>query len=60
MKDGVTVGIGTGEQDRVGVAEIGIFKLIPNMRMPFVLSGTAFLIRIWRFRLKREKRVVTA
>jgi len=26
VKDGVTVGIGTGEQDRVGVAEIGIFK----------------------------------
>ena len=26
IKDGVTVGIGTGEQDRVGVAEIAIFK----------------------------------
>ncbi len=26
VKDGVTVGIGTGEQDRVGVAEIGTFK----------------------------------
>ena len=26
VKNGVTVGIGTGEQDRVGVAEIGIFK----------------------------------
>jgi phosphoribosylaminoimidazolecarboxamide formyltransferase/IMP cyclohydrolase len=26
VRDGVTVGIGTGEQDRVGVAEIGIFK----------------------------------
>jgi phosphoribosylaminoimidazolecarboxamide formyltransferase/IMP cyclohydrolase len=25
-KDGVTVGIGTGEQDRVGVAEIAVFK----------------------------------
>uniref|UniRef100_A0A7C3V9G8 IMP cyclohydrolase n=1 Tax=Desulfobacca acetoxidans TaxID=60893 RepID=A0A7C3V9G8_9BACT len=25
-KDGVTMGIGTGEQDRVGVAEIAIFK----------------------------------
>ncbi len=25
-RDGVTVGIGTGEQDRVGVAEIAIFK----------------------------------
>jgi phosphoribosylaminoimidazolecarboxamide formyltransferase/IMP cyclohydrolase len=26
VKDGVTVGIGTGEQDRVGVAEVAIFK----------------------------------
>ncbi len=26
VKDGVTVGIGTGEQDRVGAAEIAIFK----------------------------------
>jgi len=26
VKDGVTVGIGTGEQDRVGVAQIAIFK----------------------------------
>lgn len=26
VKDGITVGIGTGEQDRVGVAEIAIYK----------------------------------
>ena len=26
VKDGATVGIGTGEQDRVGVAEIGAYK----------------------------------
>jgi len=26
VKDGVSVGIGTGEQDRVGVAEIAVFK----------------------------------
>ena len=26
VKDGVTIGLGTGEQDRVGVAEIAIFK----------------------------------
>jgi phosphoribosylaminoimidazolecarboxamide formyltransferase/IMP cyclohydrolase len=26
VKDGVTVGIGTGEQDRVGVAEVAVFK----------------------------------
>lgn len=26
VKDGITIGIGTGEQDRVGVAEIAVFK----------------------------------
>jgi len=26
VKDGVTIGIGTGEQDRIGVAEIAVFK----------------------------------
>jgi phosphoribosylaminoimidazolecarboxamide formyltransferase/IMP cyclohydrolase len=26
VKDGTTIGIGTGEQDRVGVAEIAVFK----------------------------------
>ncbi len=26
VKDGITVGIGTGEQDRVGVAEIAVYK----------------------------------
>ena len=26
VKNGATVGIGTGEQDRVGVAEIAVFK----------------------------------
>jgi len=31
-KDGVTVGIGTGEQDRVGVAEIAIFKAYTKFR----------------------------
>ncbi len=30
VKDGVTVGIGTGEQDRVGVAEIAVFKAYIN------------------------------
>nr|HID59070.1 IMP cyclohydrolase [Desulfobacterales bacterium] len=32
VRDGVTVGIGTGEQDRVGVAEIGIFKAYTKYR----------------------------
>jgi phosphoribosylaminoimidazolecarboxamide formyltransferase / IMP cyclohydrolase len=31
VKDGTTVGIGTGEQDRVGVAEIARFKAYRNL-----------------------------
>lgn len=31
VKDGTTIGIGTGEQDRVGVAEIAKFKAYRNM-----------------------------
>ena len=32
VKDGCTVGIGTGEQDRVGVAEIAVFKAYTKYR----------------------------
>ncbi len=32
VKDGCTVGIGTGEQDRVGVAEIAVFKAYVKYR----------------------------
>ncbi len=32
VKDGCTVGIGTGEQDRVGVAEIAVFKAYVKFR----------------------------
>ena len=32
VKDGVTLGIGTGEQDRVGVAEIAVYKAYEKMR----------------------------
>jgi phosphoribosylaminoimidazolecarboxamide formyltransferase/IMP cyclohydrolase len=34
VKDGVTVGIGTGEQDRVWVAQIAYSRLIENIRCP--------------------------
>jgi len=34
-RDGVTVGIGTGEQDRVGVAEIAIFKAYTKFKDAF-------------------------
>ncbi len=32
VKDGVTAGIGTGEQDRVGVAEIAVYKAYTKFR----------------------------
>ena len=44
VKDGVTVGIGTGEQDRVGVAEIAIFKAYTKYAdaLCFRLHGLAY------------------
>ncbi len=44
VKDGVTIGIGTGEQDRVGVAEIARDKAYKKLadRYCFELFGTAY------------------
>jgi phosphoribosylaminoimidazolecarboxamide formyltransferase/IMP cyclohydrolase len=44
VKDGVTVGIGTGEQDRVGVAEIARDKAYRKMqdRIAFIRYGLSF------------------
>ena len=44
VKDGVTVGIGTGEQDRVGVAEIARDKAYRKMqdRLCFLRYGIPF------------------
>lgn len=44
VKDGCTVGIGTGEQDRVGVAEIAVFKAYVKCRdrMCFERYGKPF------------------
>ena len=43
-KDGVTIGIGTGEQDRVGVAEIAIFKTYTKFKdaLCFRWHGTPY------------------
>jgi phosphoribosylaminoimidazolecarboxamide formyltransferase/IMP cyclohydrolase len=38
VKDGVTVGIGTGEQDRVGVAEIAVDELVQRCLLVGVLT----------------------
>jgi phosphoribosylaminoimidazolecarboxamide formyltransferase/IMP cyclohydrolase len=42
VKDGVTVGIGTGEQDRVGVAEIAIFKAYTKDALCFKRFGMPY------------------
>ncbi len=44
VKDGATVGIGTGEQDRVGVAEIAIFKAYKKYadNLSFLRHGCLF------------------
>jgi phosphoribosylaminoimidazolecarboxamide formyltransferase/IMP cyclohydrolase len=47
VKDGVTVGIGTGEQDRVGVAEIAVMKAYTKYSDASVLNVTAFHTKIW-------------
>ena len=57
VKDGVTVGIGTGEQDRVGVAEIAIFKAYTKYADAFASGRTAFPTRILKCRSPREKRI---
>jgi len=46
VKNGVTVGIGTGEQDRVGVAEIAIFKAYIKYKdaLCFQKHGTPYKI----------------
>ena len=46
VKDGVTVGIGTGEQDRVGVAEIARDKAYRKMqdRLAFTRHGTNLVL----------------
>ncbi len=54
VKDGVTVGIGTGEQDRVGVAEIARDKAYRKMadRLSWVRYGTP-----WHLLNDRDRRV---
>jgi len=56
VKDGVTVGIGTGEQDRVGVAEIAIFKAYTKFadRLCFERYGLSY--KEMELEIKRGKR----
>ncbi len=53
VKDGVTVGIGTGEQDRVGVAEIAVFKA-------YAKYADAFCFRQYGIPYKQLEREIEA
>jgi len=56
VKDGVTVGIGTGEQDRVGVAEIGIFKAYTKYADAICFRKYAFSYKELELMLERGEK----
>jgi len=56
VKDGVTVGIGTGEQDRVGVAEIAIFKAYTKYADALCFSKYGIPYKTFELDVKDEKR----
>jgi len=56
VKDGVTVGIGTGEQDRVGVAEIAIFKAYTKYADVFCFKSYGIPYKKFEFEVKSGKR----
>ncbi|RMF55503.1 IMP cyclohydrolase [Candidatus Woesearchaeota archaeon] len=64
VKDGVTVGIGTGEQDRVGVAEQAVMKAYTKMRdrLCFERTGLPYNVLVLgieqnKFMTKRDFRL---
>ncbi len=62
VKDGVTVGIGTGEQDRVGVAEIAIFKAYTKYADALCFKKYGIPYKQFEFEVgqgKREKHALT-
>lgn len=56
VKDGVTVGIGTGEQDRVGVAEIAIFKAYTKYADVFCFKRHGVPYKTFELDVKNGKR----
>jgi phosphoribosylaminoimidazolecarboxamide formyltransferase / IMP cyclohydrolase len=56
VKDGITVGIGTGEQDRVGVAEIAIFKAYTKYADALCFSKYGIPYKTFELDVKNEKR----
>jgi len=60
VKNGVTTGIGTGEQDRVGVAEIAIFKAYTKYSDALCFNKYGIPYKTFELDVKSEKRDVNA
>ncbi|MBF0515576.1 MAG: IMP cyclohydrolase [Nitrospirae bacterium] len=56
VKDGVTVGIGTGEQDRVGVAEIAVFKAYTKYADALCFKRHGIALKVFEQEVKEGKR----
>ncbi|KWT90132.1 IMP cyclohydrolase [Candidatus Magnetominusculus xianensis] len=56
VKDGVTVGIGTGEQDRVGVAEIAVFKAYTKYADALCFKRHGIALKVFELEVKEGKR----
>ncbi|MBF0457498.1 MAG: IMP cyclohydrolase [Nitrospirae bacterium] len=56
VKDGVTVGIGTGEQDRVGVAEIAVFKAYTKYADALCFKRFNIALKVFEQEVKEGKR----
>jgi phosphoribosylaminoimidazolecarboxamide formyltransferase / IMP cyclohydrolase len=60
VKDGVTVGIGTGEQDRVGVAEIAVFKAYTKYADALCFRKYGVPYKTFELEASQGKRDITA
>ena len=56
VKNGITVGIGTGEQDRVGVAEIAVFKAYTKYADALCFKKYSVPYKTFEFDVKNGKR----
>lgn len=59
VKDGVTVGIGTGEQDRVGVAEIAVFKAYTKYADALCFKKYGIPYKVFELEASQGKRDIT-
>jgi len=60
VKDGVTIGIGTGEQDRVGVAEIAVFKAYTKYADARCFRKYGVPYKTFQFEASQGKRDISA